>query len=188
MLKKLFLIGGMSESGKSTVGRYLDAKGIKRLKILTFLKSVMEIEGIENDFQQWNDVTEKQRPDWLAERFVEELKLYCRKQRIVYCCLESLYRPAFGEFIRSSLPGRVVIVYVDIPLEIRLHRQVIRENLPSLEKAREYLLPRDKKKEEWGTHLIKEIADVMIDNSHSIEHLHHQIDMMLFNQKIPKKI
>ena len=179
MLKKVLLISGMSESGKSTIGKYLDSKGVKRLKIVTFLRRVMETEGAQWDFVPWNDEAEKQRPDWLAKRFVEEFKRYCQEQQISYCCLESLYRPTFAQFIRSALPDRVVIVFVDIPQELRVSRQMSREGLASLEEARAYILPRDKRKEEWGTHLVKNIADEIINNSGTIESLYRQVDAML---------
>ena len=63
MLKKVLLIGGMSESGKSTVGKYLDSKGIKRLKIVNYLKKVKEVEGAPGDFVLWNDKAGRERPD-----------------------------------------------------------------------------------------------------------------------------
>lgn len=178
-MKKIFLIGGMSESGKSTVGRYLDTKGIKRLKIVTFLKKVMERGGAVGDFQQWNNQTEQERPEWLYQQFVEELRSSLQKGGIEYCCLESLYRPEFGHFLKNALPGKVVIVYVEIPLEIRLQRQILRQNLSSIEEAKDYLLPRDKKKEEWGTPRIKKIADVIINNSGTIADLYQQIDSLI---------
>lgn len=47
MMKKIFAIGGLSESGKSSVGRYLDSKGIVRLKFVAFYKEIMEEENPE---------------------------------------------------------------------------------------------------------------------------------------------
>jgi dephospho-CoA kinase len=179
MLKKVFLLSGMSESGKSTAGKYLDSKGVKRLKIVTFLKRVMEAEGISGDFAQWNFDTENQRPDWLAQRFVEEFERYCQEQQITYCCLESLYRPTFAESMRLALPTRVVVVFVDIPQEQRIIRQMNRQGLPSIEAAREYILPRDHKKEIWGTPLVKDMADEIIDNSGTVEDLYGRLDTML---------
>lgn len=179
MLKKVFLIGGMSESGKSTVGKYLDTLGIKRFKIVTYLTEVMKSEGGSGDFQEWNDRAESERPDWLKEQFVEEFVKATGWERIEYCCLESLYKPEFGQFIKSKLPDVAVIVCVDAPLEIRVQRQVIRENLTSVEQAKAILLPRDTKKEGWGTHRIKEIADVVIDNSGDMETLKAQTRAMV---------
>lgn len=184
MLKKVFLIGGMSESGKSTVGKYLNSKGVTRLKIVTFLRRVMEAEDVAGDFAQWNEESEKQRPDWLAKRFVEEFEQYCQEQQISYCCLESLYRSSFAQSIRSELPSRVVVVFVDIPQDLRVTRQMTRQNLPSIEAAREFIIPRDQQKEEWRTPLVKDIADEIIDNSGTIEDLYHKLDAMLLKYNV----
>lgn len=179
-MKKVFLIGGMSESGKSTVGRYFISKGIKRLKFVTYLRRVMEKEGATGDFQEWNDRTEVTRRGWLWDRFIEEFEIALKEEKIKYCCVESLYRPEFGQFVKTRLgEDKVIIVYVDIPLEIRLQRQIIRQNLSSLDEAKKYLLPRDAKKEEWGTPRIKEIADVVLDNSGTINELYKQIEEMI---------
>ena len=179
-MKKIFLIGGMSESGKSTVGRYLDSKGIRRLKFVTYLRKVMEKEGVTGDFQKWNDQMEATRRDWLWKRFIEEFEKSLKEEKIEYCCVESLYRPEFGQFIKNSLNNAtVIIVYVEIPLEIRLQRQITRQGLSSIEEAKAYLLPRDAKKKEWGTPKIREIADVVLDNSGTINELYRQIDEMI---------
>jgi len=179
-MRKIFLIGGMSESGKSTVGRYLDSKGIKRLKFVTYLRRVMEREGATGDFQEWNDRMEFTQRDWLWKCFIEEFERALKEEGIEYCCVESLYRPEFGQFIKSSLKNaEVIIVYVHIPLELRLQRQIIRQNLSSIEEAKAYLLPRDAKKEEWGTPKIRDIADVVLDNSGTMKDLYRQIDEMI---------
>lgn len=185
MLKKVFLISGMSESGKSTTGKYLDSKGVKRLKIVTFLRQVMESEGATGDFAQWNDESEKRRPDWLSRKFVEEFERHCQAQRIRYCCLESLYRPSFAQSIRAGLPSRVVVVFVDIPQDLRITRQMTRQNLPSIEVAREYILPRDQQKEERGTPRVKDIADEIIDNSGTTAELYNKLDAILLKYDVP---
>lgn len=178
-MRKIFLIGGMSESGKSTVGRYLDSKGIKRLKFVTYLRRVMEKEGATGDFQEWNAQMEFTKPEWLRQRFVEEFESALKEEEIEYCCVESLYRPEFGQFLKDSLAVTVIIVYVEVPLEVRLQRQIIRQNLSSIEEARAYLFPRDAKKKEWGTPKIKDIADVVLDNSGTVNELYKQIDEMI---------
>lgn len=178
-MKKVFVIGGMSESGKSTVGRYLDSKAIKRLKIVTYLQRVKEKESEAGNFQDWNDRAEQERPEWLGQRFVEEFGKAIDEERIEYACLESLYRPEFGQLLRNSFRDKIVIIYVDVPLNIRLQRQVIREGLSSIEEAKRYLIPRDQRKEEWGVPRIKGIADVVIDNSGSVDELYQKVDKMI---------
>lgn len=179
-MKKTFVIGGMSESGKSTLGRYLDSKGVVRLKIVSFLKNIMKREGTDGDFYIWNDRNVAERPEWVREEFTEEFVRWTDKEKIEYCCLESLYGPELGVYMRNFLGSdRIVIVYVDIPLEIRLQRQIIRQNLSSIKEAKDILLPRDEKKIAWRVPEIKTVADVVLDNSGTIEDLYCMADEML---------
>ncbi len=171
-VKKVFIIGGMSESGKSTFGRYLDQYGVKRLKIIFFLKRVMEREGVKGDFVNWNARNMKVKPEWVFRVFADEFILWTQEQGIEFCCLESLYNPGLAVHLRERLgQDRMVVIYVDMDEKIRLQRQMIRQNLTSLEDARQLMLPRDQMKREWGVPAIANISDVIIDNSGTIEDL-----------------
>lgn len=179
-MKKVFVIGGMSESGKSTLGRYLDQRGIKRLKITFFLKRAMEREGVEGDFVEWNNQNMKEKPEWVFRMFADEFIQWINDQGIEFCCLESLYNPGLGVHLRERLGSdKVVIVYVDMDENVRLQRQMIRQNLTSLDEARKLMLPRDQIKKEWGVPAIADVADVIIDNSGSMENLTRIADAMI---------
>jgi len=179
MIKRVFMVGGLSESGKSSVGGYLDSKGIRRRKIVEFLKEVMEKENSGINFNQWQEQTIENRSVWLWKAFIKNFKSKIQKEKIKYCVLESLYRPSLAQALRKAFGKKLVIIYVDIPLEIRLQRQMIRQNLKTLEEAKAYLLPRDNDKMEWGALQIKEIADVIIDNSGTIDDLYRQVDEII---------
>ena len=179
-MKKVFIIGGMSESGKSTFGRYLDEHGVKRLKIVSFLKRAMEREGTKGDFVEWNNQNMKEKPDWVYCTFADEFIQWTEEQGTEFCCLESLYSPGLGVHLRDRLGSdKVVIVYVDMDENIRLQRQMIRENLSSLEEAKRMMLPRDQMKKEWGVPKIADVADVIVDNSGSLENLTRIADAMM---------
>jgi len=178
-IKKIFIIGGLSEAGKSTVGRYLDSKGIIRLKIVNFLRIIMEREDPDADFREWQSNMIENHSKWLWGQFICELKKKIEEESIEYCVLESLYRPSLAEALRRVFGGRLVIVYVDIPQKIRLKRQIIRQNLRSIEEAKEYLLPRDKDKISWGALDIKKMADYVIDNSGTIDQLYKRLDSLV---------
>lgn len=179
-MKKVFVIGGMSESGKSTLGRYLDQRGIKRLKITFFLRRVMEQEGVEEDFYEWNARNIKDRPDWIYRKFADEFIKWTDEQGVEFCCLESLYNPGLAIHLRERLgQDKIVIVYVNVNENIRLYRQMIRQNLNSLDEARQLMLPRDQIKREWGVPAIVDVADVIIDNSGSMENLTRIADAMV---------
>ncbi len=179
-MKKVFVIGGMSESGKSTFGRHLDQYGVKRLKIVSFLKRAMGRMGVTGDFVAWNNQNMKERPEWVFRTFADEFIQWTKEQGTEFCCLESLYNPGLGVHLRERLgQDKVVIVYVDMDQGIRIQRQMIRENLSSLEEARQMILPRDQMKMEWGVPKISDVADVIVDNSGSMENLIKIADAML---------
>lgn len=179
-LKKVFVIGGMSESGKSSFGRYLDSKGIPRLKIVSFLKKVKDKEGCNEDFVSWNNRNSIEKPEWLREEFVKEFLSSMLKEGVEYCALESLYGPELGVYMKEVIgEDKVVIVYVNMDVDIRLQRQMIRENLTSLDEARKLLLPRDEIKKSWGVPGIEAVADVVIDNSGTLDELYFKADKMI---------
>ncbi len=179
-MKKVFIIGGMSESGKSTLGRYLDQRGVKRLKITFFLKRVMEREGATGNFYEWNACNIKERPEWVYGKFADEFIQWTSDQGIEFCCLESLYNPYLGVHLRERLGrDKVVIVYIDVDESVRLRRQMIRQNLTSLDEARKLMLPRDQIKGEWGVPAIADVADVIINNSGLMEGLTKIADAMI---------
>jgi len=162
-LKKVFLIGGMSESGKSTLGRYFDSRGIKRLKITSFLQNIKDREKAEGDFVSWNQKSVKERPEWVREEF-----------------LESLYGPELGLYMKEALgKDKAIIIYVNMDLDVRLQRQMIRQNLTSLEEAKSLLLPRDEIKREWRVPEIRDVADFVIDNSGSLDELYKIADKII---------
>ena len=179
-LKKVFLIGGMSESGKSTLGRYFDSRGIKRLKITSFLQNIKDREKAEGDFVSWNQKSVKERPEWVREEFTKEFVAVTSKQGIDYCVLESLYGPELGLYMKEALgKDKAIIIYVNMDLDVRLQRQMIRQNLTSLEEAKSLLLPRDEIKREWRVPEIRDVADFVIDNSGSLDELYKIADKII---------
>jgi dephospho-CoA kinase len=185
-MKKVFLIGGMSESGKSTFGRYLESKGIPRLKIVTFLKKVMVREGATGDFVAWNNKNVLERPEWVREEFTKQFLADILEQEIEHCALESLYGPDLGVYMKSVIgDNKVIIVYVNMEVDVRLQRQMIRQNLTSLDEAKQILLPRDEIKKAWRVPEIETVADVIIDNSGSLDELYRKADEMI-RQHCPK--
>jgi dephospho-CoA kinase len=179
-MKKVFLIGGMSESGKSTFGRYLESKGIPRLKIVSFLKRVMAREGATGDFVEWNNKNVSLRPEWVREKFTKEFLAVTSADGIECCALESLYGPELGIYMKRIIgEDKVVIIYVNMSVEIRLQRQMIRQNLTSLDEAKQLLLPRDETKRMWRVPEIETVADVVVDNSGSLDELYRKADEII---------
>lgn len=177
--KNVFALTGMSECGKSTVGKYLDSKGVKRLKIVKLFKRVRDKQSPDKELYEFLKQEEDKDPYSLWDKFIDELLKEMENLNSQAVSIESLYGGGFGPYLKQKLDYHFCIVYIDIPLEIRLNRQVQRENLLNIEDAKKYLLPRDEVKEKSGIPILKEIAGEIIDNSGTIEKLYKIIDALI---------
>jgi len=177
--KMVFALTGMSECGKSTVGKYLDSRGIARLKIVKIFENVRDKWASDEELYQFLRQQEERDPYALWDAFINELVTEMDRLNINAVSIESLYGGGLGPYLKQKLGQHFCIVFLDIPLEIRLVRQMQRENLPDLESARKYLLPRDEIKEKSGIPALKEIAGEVVDNSGTLEELYQKINQLV---------
>lgn len=181
--KVIFALTGMSECGKSTVGKYLDSRGIPRLKIVRFFERVRDKWSPQNELYQFTGEEERRNPYALWDAFLNELLAEMETRKVFRVSIESLYGGPLGPYLKHRMGDRFRVIYVDIPLEIRLQRQIQREGLATIEEAKEILLPRDEVKADSGIPALKNIADEVIDNSDTIESLYRAIDELLVRCK-----
>ena len=181
--KTVFALTGMSECGKSTVGRYLDLRGIPRLKIVRLFEQVRSKQAPGDELYQFIKKGEERDPYALWDSFVNELLAEMDVQKVSIASIESLYGGGLGPYLKHRIGDRFCIIYIDIPLGIRLQRQMQRGGLTNIEEAKDILLPRDKVKANSGIPALKEIADEVIDNSGTIEDLYWAIDKIIARHK-----
>lgn len=181
--KIIFALTGMSECGKSTVGKYFDSRGIPRLKIVRFFERVRDKWSPQSELYQFTGEEERRNPYALWDAFLNELLVEMKNRKVSRVSIESLYGGPFGTHLKHRMGDRFRIIYIDIPLEIRLQRQKQREGLATIEKAKEILLPRDQTKADSGIPALKDIADEVIDNSGTIESLYRAIDELIVRYK-----
>lgn len=177
--KLVFALTGMSECGKSTVGKHLDSRGIPRLKIAKLFEQVRDKWRSKSDLRQFTNEEEKRNPYALWDAFLEELMNEMANRMVFAASIESLYGGPFGPYLKHRMSDRFCIVYIDIPIDIRLQRQMQREKLATIEGARKILLPRDQIKADSGIPALKDIADEIIDNSGPVESLYRSIDELV---------
>ena len=177
--KMIFALTGMSECGKSTVGKYLDSKGISRLKIVRLFERVRDKWSPDDELYAFLKQQEERDPYALWDAFINELIDEMERRHTNAASIESLYGGGLGPYLKQKLGRHFCIVFVDIPLEIRLRRQMQRENLPDIESARRYILPRDEIKEKSGIPSLKEISGEVIDNSGTLEELYRIVDRIV---------
>lgn len=177
--KKIFALTGMSECGKSTVGKYLGSRGIPRLKIVRFFELIRGKRCPDEELYQFIKREEQKNPYGLWDAFIEELINEMNISKASMVSIESLYGGGLGPYLKKRLRDHFCIVYIDIPVEIRLKRQMQRENLPTTEEAKNILLPRDEIKMNSGVTALKEIAEEIIDNSGTLNDLYRLVDEMI---------
>jgi len=181
--KMVFALTGMSECGKSTVGKYFDLHGIQRLKIVKLFERVRDKWSPNEDIYQFTEREEKRDPYALWDAFVEELLSEMQKRGTSMVSIESLYGGGFGSYLKQRMDEHFCIIYIDISLEIRLQRQMQREGLTTIEEAKKILLPRDEIKAASGIPALKEIAGEIINNSGTLEDLHKTIHEIITRYK-----
>lgn len=181
--KMIFALTGMSECGKSTVGKYLDSQGIPRLKIVRLFEKVRDKWSPGEELYQFTRREEDRDQYALWDAFIDELLAEMNTRNVRMASIESLYGGGFGPYLKYRLNNHFCIAYIDISLEIRLERQMQREGLTNIEDAKKILIPRDKIKADSGIPALKEISEETIDNSSTVQKLHDAIDDMIARHK-----
>lgn len=177
--KVVFALTGMSECGKSTVGKYLDSRGIPRLKIVKIFERVRDIMEPELDQETFVKKSEEKDPHILWDAFIDELLSEMNRRGARMASIESLYGGGLGPYLKQRLGNHFFIVYVEAPLKKRIELQMIRQSLSGEEEAKRLLLPRDKIKEDSGIPLLKEMADEIIDNSGTLDDLYKATENLI---------
>lgn len=181
--KMIFALTGMSESGKSTVGKYLESHGVPRLKIAKLFECVRDKWSPEENLYEFIKKEEGRDPYALWDTFIQKLLDEMKKRKTNMVSIESLYGGGLGPYLKQQMRNHFCIVYIDIPLRIRLQRQLQRKNLSAIKEAKEILLPRDKVKTDSGIPQLKKIAEEIIDNSGTLEDLYKAVNNMIIRHK-----
>ncbi|MET7820493.1 hypothetical protein [Micromonospora zamorensis] len=153
-IEHLWVLAGMSESGKSTVGELLRTEHTAtRLKIGYLMQLAADRLGRADPYREWDELTQAQM---LTEEILRFAALNPGSHRI---SLESAHRFDATAHLRRIWGQRCEILFLRLPDRLRAQRAT---------ETMESLSTRDAIKQSRGGDRIALIADAVIDNGRSL--------------------
>ncbi|TNH27475.1 hypothetical protein FHG89_17990 [Micromonospora orduensis] len=153
-IEHLWVLAGMSESGKSTVGELLRTEHTAtRLKIGYLMQLAADRLGTADPYREWDELTQAQM---LTEEILRFAALNSGSHRI---SLESAHRFDATAHLRRIWGQRCEILFLRLPDGLRAQRAT---------ETMESLSARDAIKQSRGGDRIALIADTVIDNGRSL--------------------
>jgi adenylylsulfate kinase-like enzyme len=153
-VRKVYIIGGLSEAGKSTLAASICSNASDNSAVRVKLGYLCEQASARLGYSVYSR-DEKQQ----AQAILQELDRYCYHHywiRIV--TLESAHRLSSTHWLKRFLDGKGVVVYLDTDLATRQARSLV---------TLEELEANDETKRGRGAHRVKGIADVVLQNGKS---------------------
>lgn len=147
---RLWVLGGLSESGKSTVGALLrDEHGVTRLKIGYLLEVAALRASVADPYADWSESEQ-------AEHLTEEILRFAQSAKATTISVESAHRFEATRHLKRVWGDRSRVVYVHADDTVRTSRTT---------EAPAQLRDRDGIKRIRGADRVADIADHVIDNS-----------------------
>lgn len=166
---KIIGFAGLSESGKSYCGKYLEEQHqIPRVKIVRFIeqcrKEYMNNAISLDEFHDFLYHPTNKFTDFFMDEIISRMKqMYNDHDTIV---IESLRNPYLGKYFHEKLRHDFTIVYMDTALDVRVNRESKKINR-SFEETFRATYEKDQLKIAQGALEYKEMSDIIYDNNGS---------------------
>lgn len=179
-LEGLFSLGGMSECGKTSAGLYFDSIGIKRMKIIHIEKEMMAERGFDTScgYEDHHFDNLYAGAEELAfKEFLYRLIIKLQQENCKFASIESLYRAPLGKFLKKELGDKMINLYIEAPIEIRVKREMSKINtkrdnstLVTFDEVFKMVSDKDDFKHRRGAHHVRDIADIIVNNGENVSY------------------
>jgi dephospho-CoA kinase len=180
-MNKVKVIGfaGLSESGKSHCGKYLEKNyNIPRVKIVKYFDELRSKFFDDLDIDQIHSLiyeTDSKLSRYLIKKIcLNIMKDYIDEEIIV---IESLRNPVFGEVFKEICDD-FIIVYIEADFLKRIEREKIKESLEYTETIKS-VYEKDIIKESAGVSKYKQFSDYIYDNNGDINLLNQFLNDLI---------
>ena len=170
----LLLLAGISESGKSEIGKTLLGTNMaNRIKILRVTREEFapELANVPTQSGKINKLLNSLQPADMA-RIAERLKVIISGTHCPLAVIETIKSPRVVQFFsRLEQDCNALTIFVDADYELRLAREMSGKGISDRERVREMIRQKDLEKATFGNESIRDIADLRIINNGNVESL-----------------
>ena len=160
----------MSECGKSEAGRFFAGKGVERLKIARFIEVIASSRGYDINSDTFTDRLFEVDPNGTLAEFVNLVASHMRKAGLRHASLESMYRVPMATHLKAVLGDRMVNIFIDAPFDVRVKREWAKLGKDmSVKDVERRVAEKDEMKTRIGVPGLRDVADIVIDNSGTLE-------------------
>lgn len=190
------LMSGTSESGKSTMGKYLHKNNRgNRVKILAIIGRLMDNKKITDEYKNENDENDPNLLLTALENNEEDIKLYDKfvdqhlkiTKGTYLSVVETFKHKTLVEKMQASKKVRCISIFTDADFEARIKRESIKSGM-SIKDTEMAIRKKDQEKSLFGSDSIRSICDIEIMNNGSLEDYFEFIDRLtdLIEEFVPE--
>lgn len=176
---RLFSLGGLSECGKSFAGQYFASHGVLRIKIARVLADVGRELLLDPNDPMFTDQLYNAHAATALSMFLERVASQMVEHGAQRASLESMYRPQMAIFLKDVLGQHMVHIFIEAPLELRIEREWRKSGEESREAVACRIREKDAMKQRLGVPQLPPLADVVLDNSGSLQYYQRRLGRLL---------